>query len=143
MIKYGATDFVGACPQRNAYVVPRPYSSPGVIQRISMEGLEFLYVANGKYNPLPAEIDILVPAFSHGAFLEKIPVAEVSDVSVKTSTSASAVKMKRRFVQFGLLNNEQTEKLAHFISYHTIPWEMIREKFFKGNEQGWDAAADA
>ena len=141
MIKYGATDFVGACPQRNAYVVPRPYSSPGVIQRISMEGLEFLYVASQKHDPLPLEIDILVPAFTHGVFLEKIPVSEVSNVAMKASTPLGATKMKRRFVRFGLLTDTQKAKLEDFINYHTIPWTMIREKFFKAGEPSWEAAA--
>ena len=137
MIPYGATEFVGACPQRNAYIVPRPYSSPGVIRRISMEGLEFLYVANSRHDPQPSEIDILVPAFSEGVYLKGIPVTEIMDMPVKASTSEGAIKMKRRCVRFGGLTETQRSKLEHFICYHTIPWEMIRESKVSSFNPGW------
>ena len=65
-----------------AVMRPAP-SCPGKLLRISWDAAEIVYCgAEISTEPMTAEIDVLVPDFIRGIFLEKIPVTTVSDLPV-------------------------------------------------------------
>jgi len=100
-----------------AVMRPAP-SRPGRLLRISRDAAEIVYCsAERSTEPMTAEIDVLVPDFIRGIFLEKIPVTTVSDLPA----SDLAVKengydqLRKRVVRFERLTPEQLGELQSFI----------------------------
>lgn len=100
-----------------AVMRPAP-SKPGRLLRISREAAEIVYCSDESSTvPMTAEIDVLVPDFIRGIFLEKIPVTTVSDLPAPDF----AVKengydqLRKRVVKFERLTPEQLGQLQSFI----------------------------
>jgi hypothetical protein len=67
---------------------------------------------------MTAQIDVLVPDFIRGIFLEKIPVRTVSDLPVADPLSVREEgydRMRKRVVKFEGLTSEQFGQLQSFI----------------------------
>jgi hypothetical protein len=97
---------------------PAP-SCPGKLLRISRSAAEIVYCsAESSTEPMTAEIDVLVPDFIRGIFLEKIPVTTVSDLPVVDQLPVREEgydRMRKRVVKFERLTPEQFGQLQSFI----------------------------
>lgn len=102
-----------------AYVALRPdYIKVGQIIDMSMDGLAFDYVGDGKKSSTASrELDILM---LDGAFhLYKIPCRIISDFRAYQSPSGPSISMRRCGVHFGELTAYQSGRLDYFIEKHT------------------------
>jgi hypothetical protein len=103
----------------NPLAVMRPAPSrPGKLMRISRDAAEITYFSiEGSNEPMTAEIDVLVPDFTRGIFLEKIPVSTVSDLPAPESVvrEEGYDMMRKRVVKFESLTAEQFGQLQSFI----------------------------
>ena len=101
-----------------AVMRPAP-SRPGRLLRISRDAAEIVYCsAERSTEPMTAEIDVLVPDFIRGIFLEKIPVTTVSDLPVVDQLPVREEgydRMRKRVVKFEGLTSEQFGQLQSFI----------------------------
>ena len=101
-----------------AVMRPAP-SCPGTLLRISLSVAEIVYCsAESSTEPMTAEIDVLVPDFIRGIFLEKIPVTTVSDLPVVDQLPVREEgydRMRKRVVKFERLTPEQFGQLQSFI----------------------------
>jgi len=101
-----------------AVMRPAP-SRPGRLLRISRDAAEIVYCsAESSTEPMTAEIDVLVPDFIRGIFLEKIPVTTVSDLPVVDPLPVREEgydRMRKRVVKFERLTPEQFGQLQSFI----------------------------
>jgi hypothetical protein len=101
-----------------AVMRPAP-SCPGKLLRISRSAAEIAYCsAESSTEPMTAEIDVLVPDFIRGIFLEKIPVTTVSDRPVVDQLPVREEgydRMRKRVVKFERLPPEQFGQLQSFI----------------------------
>ena len=92
---------------------------PGKLMRISQDAAEIVYCsAESSTEPMTAEIDVLVPDFIRGIFLEKIPVTTVSDLPVVDQSPVREEgydRMRKRVVKFERLTPEQFGQLQSFI----------------------------
>ncbi|MFC1523783.1 hypothetical protein ACFL6N_03225, partial [Thermodesulfobacteriota bacterium] len=84
---------------------------------ISMNGLSFRYFADSP--ELTSELNEVSILFGNDFFLENIPSKTVSDAQIE-SQLPSIIKMKRRGIKFGKLNDEQRSMLEYFIKHNTI-----------------------
>lgn len=101
------------------YVGLRPdYTRLGQIIDISLDGLAFDYVGDGKKSSAESrELDILM---LDGAFhLYKIPCRIISDFRAYQSPSGPSMSMRRCGVHFGELTAYQSGRLEYFIEKHT------------------------
>jgi hypothetical protein len=103
----------------NPLAVMRPAPSrPGKLLRISDEAAEILYSqVNGSSEKATDELDILVPDFTRGLYLERIPVQTVSDRPVSTFAAVEHGEqpMRKRVVSFGKLTPDQIAQLQSFM----------------------------
>jgi hypothetical protein len=100
-----------------ALMRPAP-SKPGVLLRISRDAAEIAYCgAESSTEPMTAEIDVLVPDFIRGIFLEKIPVTTVSDLPAPDFIvkENGYDQLRKRVVRFERLTPEQSGQLQSFI----------------------------
>lgn len=100
-----------------AVMRPAP-SRPGKLLRISRDAAEIVYCsAESSTEPMTAEIDVLVPDFIRGIFLEKMPVTTVSDQPAPDSVveENGYDRMRKRVVKFKRLTSEQLGQLQSFI----------------------------
>ena len=106
----------------NPLAVMRPAPSrPGKLLRISKEAAEIIYCqVDGSCETATDELDILVPDFIRGIFLERVPVKTVSDLPAATSTSGEHGydRMRKRVVSFENLTADQVGQLQSFIYSH-------------------------
>ena len=106
----------------NPLAVMRPAPSrPGKLLRISKEAAEIIYCqVDGSCATATDELDILVPDFIQGIFLERVPVKTVSDLPAATSTSGEHGydRMRKRVVSFENLTADQVGQLQSFIYSH-------------------------
>jgi hypothetical protein len=106
----------------NPLAVMRPAPSrPGKLLRISKEAAEIIYCqVDGSCEMATDELDILVPDFTRGIFLEKVRVKTVSDLPAATSTSREHGydRMRKRVVSFENLTADQVGQLQSFIYSH-------------------------
>jgi hypothetical protein len=107
----------------NPLAVMRPAPSrPGKLLRISKEAAEIIYCqVDGSCATATDELDILVPDFIRGLFLERVPVKTVSDLPAAPSESGEHDydRMRKRVVSFGNLTADQVGQLQSFIYSHT------------------------
>jgi len=103
----------------NPLAVMRPAPSrPGKLLRISDESAEIIYCQiNGSCEAATDESDILVPDFTRGLFLERIPVETVADLPAPASVAGADgyERMRKRVVSFGKLTPDQIGQLQSFI----------------------------
>ncbi len=104
----------------NPLAVMRPAPAcPGKLLRISDEAAEIIYrQVNGTCETATDELDILVPDFTRGLYLERIPVKTVADQPA-ASPAAEAPgdkRLRKRVVSFGKLTADQIGQLRSFIS---------------------------
>ena len=100
-----------------AVMRPAP-SCPGKLLRISRSAAEIVYCsAESSTEPMTAEIDVLVPDFIRGIFLEKIPVTTVSDQPAPDFIvkENGYDQLRKRVVRFERLTPEQSGQLQSFI----------------------------
>lgn len=100
-----------------AVMRPAP-SRPGRLLRISRGAAEIVYCsAESSTEPMTAEIDVLVPDFIRGIFLEKIPVTTVSDLPAPDFIvkENGYDQLRKRVVRFERLTPEQLGELQSFI----------------------------
>jgi hypothetical protein len=101
-----------------AVMRPAP-AGPGRLLRISDDAAEILY---GQLNCAPEsetrELDILVPGFTRGIYLEKVPVETVSDAPAgppPAGGNGQAPWLRKRVVAFRRLSPDQTAQLKSLI----------------------------
>jgi hypothetical protein len=103
----------------NPLAVMRPAPSrPGKLLRISRDAAEIIYCqADGSCATATDELDILVPDFIRGLFLEKIWVKTVSDLPAAPSAAGEHRydRMRKRVVSFENLTADQAGQLQSFI----------------------------
>lgn len=88
------------------------------IERVSMDGLEFSYVADDGPVTEPFELDIFLAG---GAFyLYKVPFKTLSDYETSNDTPFPGLPLRRCGVQFGELTPNQKNMLEYFIQNHTV-----------------------
>ena len=88
------------------------------IERVSMDGLEFCYVADNGPVGEPFELDIFLAG---GAFyLYKVPFKTLSDYEMGNDTPFPGLPVRRCGVQFGELTPNQKNMLEYFIHNYTI-----------------------
>lgn len=106
----------------NPLAVMRPAPSrPGKLLRISKEAAEIIYCqVDGSCEMATDELDILVPDFTRGIFLEKVRVKTVSDLPAATSAAGEHGydRMRKRVVSFENLTADQVGQLQSFIYSH-------------------------
>jgi len=104
---------------RNPLAMMRPApSSPGKLLCISEEAAEIIYCQiDGSCETETDELDILVPDFTRGLYLERIPVKTVVDRPATTSVADTNgyERMRKRVVSFGKLTADQIGRLQSFI----------------------------
>jgi hypothetical protein len=103
----------------NPLAVMRPAPSrPGKLMRISREAAEIIYCsAENATEPITAEIDVLVPDFTRGILLKKIPVGTLSDRPAPEYVvqENGYDRMRKRVVKFERMSAEQLGELKSFI----------------------------
>jgi hypothetical protein len=106
----------------NPLAVMRPAPSrPGKLLCISSAAAEIIYCqVNGSCDAATDELDVLVPDFTRGIFLERIPVKTVSDLPAPPSAAREHdyEKMRKRVVSFEKLTPDQLGQLQSFIWSH-------------------------
>jgi hypothetical protein len=98
-------------------VVKNHVSKLGQIIDVSMRGLAFKYIANGKQSKGILALDIFLSG--HGIYTKNIPFKTVSDFEMKSEIPFSSIKMRRCCVQFGELTHTHVSQLEDFIRNHT------------------------
>ncbi|MBW2174002.1 MAG: hypothetical protein JRF64_05045 [Deltaproteobacteria bacterium] len=108
---------------KDTFVALKPdYFKVGRIMNISMAGLAFSYMADGKPLSQSSGLDIfLVDRTFH---LRDVPFRRISDVESDRIPFSSA-KMRRSGVQFGELTAYQSGRLKYFIENHTNGEEKV------------------
>ncbi len=102
---------------KGAFVALRPhYVKVGQVVDISVGGLAFTYMADGKPPNRSFELDIFLA--DQAFYLQEVPFRTISDFH-SDGSPFSSVKMKRMGVQFGDLTPDQMSQLQHFIEKHT------------------------
>ena len=105
--------------REGAFAVPEfDAGVPGQIIDISMGGLAFRYMANGKRTSGSFLLDILI---SNDIFyLKKVPVITVSDFyEIDEEMLFSVILMRRCGVRFGDLTQSKVSQLKYFIQHHS------------------------
>jgi hypothetical protein len=106
----------------NPLAVMRPAPAcPGKLLRISDQGAEIVYPqVNGACEKATDELDILVPDFTRGLYLERIPVKTVVDQpAASPPTDAAGDRgLRKRVVSFSKLTSDQLGQLRSFISLY-------------------------
>jgi len=88
-------------------------TSPGPISDISVGGLSFLYLENGRPVPEFESVDILDG--SQGFFLEKISCRTVGDCLVVNESPYNLLKLVRRSLEFVGITGVQKAQLESYI----------------------------
>ena len=88
------------------------------IERVSMDGLEFSYVADSGPVSEPFELDIFLAGGSF--YLYKVPLKKLSDYETGNDTQFPWLPVRRCEVQFGDLTPNQKNMLKYLIQNHTI-----------------------
>ncbi len=89
----------------------------GSVIDLSIKGLSFRYIDDGKKKDNASELAIIVTG--QGFYLRMIPVSTVYDIKEKSKVSFISIKMRRRGVQFGRLTVFQVALLRYFIQNFT------------------------
>jgi hypothetical protein len=103
-----------------AVMRPGP-SRPGKLLRISKVAAEIIYCqVNGAGEATTDELDVLVPDFARGIFLERIPVKTVSDFPAPplAAREHDYEQVRKRVVSFEKLTPDQQGQLQSFIWSH-------------------------
>ena len=93
----------------------------GKLLRISRDAAQIIYCqADGSCATATDELDILVPDFIRGIFLERVPVKTVSDLPAATFAAGEHGydRMRKRVVSFENLTADQVGQLQSFIYSH-------------------------
>lgn len=98
-------------------IVKNHFSKPGQIIDVSMHGLAFKYIDNGKNSKGILKLDILLSG--HGIYSKNIPFKTVSDFEIKSEIPFTSIKMRRCCVKFGKLDCLHASQLEDFILNHT------------------------
>ena len=102
---------------KDTFVALRPhYCEIGQAVNISIGGLAFTYMVNGKPPEQPIELDIF--SVDRTFFLKEVPFRTISDVA-RDGIPFSSVKTRRMHLQFGDLTPDQKAQLESFIQNHT------------------------
>jgi hypothetical protein len=88
------------------------------IERVSMDGLEFCYVADNGPVSEPFELDIFLAGSAF--YLYKVPFNTISDYERGNDTPFPWLPVRRCGVQFGELTPNQKNMLEYFIHNYTI-----------------------
>jgi hypothetical protein len=105
-------------PKHACVALRSDYVRLGHIERISMDGLEFRYVADMGPLSEPWELDIF---FAGTAFyLYKVPFAAISDCETVNDTPFPSLPIRRCGVQFKELTPNQKNMLKYLIQEYTI-----------------------
>ena len=109
----------GVQPGRVAVLTPRwPHSTiVGDILDISERGLALLYVADEA--PSKRSSDLTIVSANPSFHLRRLPFRTVSDFEI-AKVPFSSMAPRRLSLQFGELTQDQTARLEHFITTHTI-----------------------
>jgi hypothetical protein len=98
-------------------LVKNHVSRLGQIIDVSMRGLAFKYIGNGKQSKGIFELDIFLSG--QGIHSKNIPFKTVSDFEMKSEVPFSSIKMRRCCVQFGELTHTHVSQLKDFILNYT------------------------
>ena len=88
------------------------------IERVSMDGLEFFYVADNGPVSEPFELDIFLAGSAF--YLYKVPFKTISDYETVNDTPFPWLPARRCGVQFGELTPNQKNMLEYLIHNYTI-----------------------
>ena len=100
--------------QDNAFAVHRDYVTKlGKILDISISGLSFSYIDDGKQLNGSCDLDIFLSG--NGFRLEKVQVRIISDVHIVSKIPFSSIIMRRGGVQFEELLQKQISQVEYFI----------------------------
>jgi hypothetical protein len=101
----------------DVFIALRPhYGKVGKVVDISLGGLAFAYMANGKSPSRSFELDIF--SADRTFCLQSVPFRAISDFE-RDRIPFSSVKMRRSGMQFGNLTPYQKSQLELFIQNHT------------------------
>jgi hypothetical protein len=104
---------------KDAYVALRSdYLRFAQIEHVSMDGLDFCYVANNGPVSEPFELDIFLAGSAF--YLYKVPFKTISDYEKDNDMPFPWLPVRRCGVQFGKLTPNQKNMLAYFIHNHTM-----------------------
>jgi len=102
---------------RDVFVALRPdYGKVGQVIDISLGGLAFAYMANGRSPSRSSELDIFSADRSFS--LQRVPFRTTSDFE-SDKIPFSSVRMRRSGLQFGNLASSQKSQLEYLIQNHT------------------------
>ena len=105
-------------PQAACVALRSDYLRFAQIERVSMNGLEFSYVADSGPVSEPFELDIFLAGGSF--YLHKVPFTRLSDYETGNDTQFPWLPVRRCGVKFGELTPNQKNMLEYFIHNHTI-----------------------
>ena len=106
--------------REGAFAVPEYDAGvPGQIIDISMGGLAFRYIANGKRTSESFLLDILIS--KDVFYLKKLPVVTVSDFyEMDEAIPFSVILMRRCGVRFAELTQSKVSQIEYFIRHHSL-----------------------
>jgi hypothetical protein len=93
------------------------YSKIGQVKNISMDGLTFTYIADGK--PLSQSFQLDIFLIDRTFRLQAVPFKTISDVK-SDGIPFSSVIMRECTVQFEELTSQQKDELEYFIHNHSM-----------------------
>ena len=103
---------------KDTFVALKPdYFEVGRVINISMAGLTFSYMADGKPPGQSSILDIFL--VGRNFHLRDLPFRTISDV-ISDRIPFSSAKMRKCTVQFGDLTAYQSGRLKYFIQNHTM-----------------------
>jgi len=107
--------------RNNVIATLRPGSiNVGNIADISLSGLSFTYYHKKSPTIDPTEMDILIPDFIKGFFLQKLAIKTVWDIWVSKPIPISSSPIRKRGLLFQKLNQAQISDLELFIRSHSV-----------------------
>ena len=100
-------------------VIKSDHYKLGRIKDLSMNGLAFCYLDNGKRATDESfRLDLLLAGC--GFYLEDLPFKNVSDLKLNDDFQLGAIKTKQLGVRFKDMTHSQVSKLKHLIHHHTL-----------------------
>jgi hypothetical protein len=107
--------------RNNVIATLRPGSvKVGHITNISRTGISFSYYHNKKPTIEAAEMDILLPDFIKGFFLQKLAIKTVWDIFLSNSKHLDSSSNRKRGLAFQKLDQNQLSDLELFIRSYSV-----------------------
>ena len=105
--------------QEGAFAIHRNHIiKMGQILNVSINGLAFSYIDDGKWQNGSFNLDIFLT--DRGFYLKSVQSKIISDCEILNEIPFSSIIMRRRGVQFEELMDNQGAQLEYFLQNHTI-----------------------